>query len=75
MASYGEWRELSHDGFARTSLHRRVVRGGADGCYNCGNTNQHGNLFQYAVTNDDRPYDYRPIKGLFCCISCMRAYN
>ena len=75
MARRGEWRELSHHAFDRTSLHRRVVRGEADGCYNCGNTNQHGNLFEYAVAKDDRPSDKRPIKGLFCCVDCMRAYN
>ena len=64
---------IKHDAFAREELQRQVVTT-TSGCDWCGQ-NHHGRLFRYAITQDGLMKRRNWLKGLFCSISCMRAYN
>ena len=63
---------LNHDGFARQELHKDKV--GLQGeCDWCG---QHHNLYSFSVVRDDDPRARKnEIRGRFCSVRCMRAYN
>lgn len=67
--------EVSHDAFARQSLHQELVSAGSQTCSWCGGVVKKGKLKQYSVEKDDRPGRYNPIKGLFCSKGCMEDYH
>lgn len=65
---------ISRNPFAREELHRESVKT-TESCNWCGNRRKSGKLFRYYI-NPDSLYNRRnTIKGLFCCIGCMRAYH
>lgn len=69
-------RIISHDTFARTSIVRRNVENPpASGCKWCGGFNRRGGLYEYSVQPDSFGARERPIRGVFCSIECMRAYD
>ncbi len=71
--------KINHNPFAGESLYREIVPIDAypyvdKCCYQCAGTNRYGNLFKYYIVPDDTKI-LNPIKGKFCCISCMRKYH
>lgn len=75
------WTQISHDGFARQSLMRRVkrhqdktLREKCDGCDWCGSHGTNSRLFEYGTERDDRG-GVNPHKGQFCSKSCHDAYH
>lgn len=68
---------ISRNPFAREEIHRESIRPGDFGikhvCAWCGNTNAHGNVFQYRVESDGGRKSEIP--GHFCSIGCMRTYH
>ena len=62
---------ISHDAFGRWSLVRVVVPY-PDPCDWCGSR---PGRFVYMAEADDRPGRPEVIKGVFCCVGCMRAYH
>lgn len=62
---------LSHDGFARASTVRRIVRGKARPCVWCGQ--YRSRLFMYGTQHDDSGRVYWS-ENEFCGIGCYRAY-
>lgn len=72
MSTIEEWTQIYHDGFARESLMRKVVKTEKT-CDWCGN-NHHKRLFNYGFERDDRR-GVTPQKELFCSIGCMRVFH
>jgi len=69
-------RTLSHDGFARTTLVRYIIKDKSRSCSWCGNKRQSGALFQYATQPDDSLRGRQAIhKGLFCAKACHDDYH
>ena len=64
---------ISHDSFGRWSLVRVVVPAGDR--YDCDWCGSMPGRFFYMVEGDDRPGRPEVIKGVFCCVGCMRAYH
>jgi hypothetical protein len=61
--------QIKHDGFARTTLYRRI--GTPAPCRWCGSPNAR---FLYAWQNDDNNRPVRGWQGPFCGVSCFRAF-
>ncbi len=64
---------IAHDGFARFSTTRRVVKT-AQKCAWCG-SNSRGRLFQYGSHPDDAPHRQSWDKQLFCSKSCRDCFH
>jgi hypothetical protein len=43
------------------------------GCANCGETNKHGNLYQYGAQRNEDKIDWHG--NYFCSIYCYRRYH
>jgi len=81
---------ISRDPFARQELHRRTVyTTTGETCKWCGNvrhtksknyldpndTRNNSRRFLYCYTIEDDSGRKSDIRGLYCSVSCMRAYN
>lgn len=67
--------QVSRNPFAREELHRESVRfyWGETICRWCGGTRKGGKLWQYRIETDGGTI--RRIDGVYCSVSCFRAYN
>lgn len=63
---------VNRDPFAREELHRTCVIS-ENSCSWCGGKRKGGKLFKYLIQQDDGRMGW--IKGIFCCVSCMRSYH
>lgn len=72
-------RQISHDAFARRSIYRETVFTLAKTCEFCGNVKRtpkgKAYLFKYYSEDEGIRTQKIPVKGLFCSISCARAYG
>ena len=71
-------KQIRHDAFAREAILRETVYTSKT-CDFCGNAKHTFDgtpyLYRYYVEQDGINTRPEPIKGLFCSIGCMRAYN
>ena len=72
-------RQISHDAFARRSIHRETVFTVVKTCEFCGNVKRtpKGKPYLYKYWSEDDGISTRkiPVKGFFCSIGCARAYG
>ena len=72
-------RQISHDAFARQSIHRETVFTVVKTCEWCGNVKRTPKgkpyLYKYYVEDDGIRTRKIPLKGFFCSIGCARAYG
>lgn len=62
--------QISHDPFSRESIIREKVNT-HETCSFCGQKAK----WKYYIEQDSIACRKNPVKGVFCSIGCMRAYN